>query len=91
MRRASKVDGNQPSIIKALRKIGASVEFIGQPLDLLVSFRGRTFLMECKDRNGKGQLTKGQIKFIERWPGELHVVFDVNEALHATIGPKAMQ
>jgi len=93
MRHAARSDGNQPSIIAALRKIGAKVYFIGLPVDLLVAFRGRTFLMECKDRSAgkRGKLTKTQIEFISGWPGELHIVYDVNEALHATVGKKAMQ
>lgn len=50
-RRAAKVDDNQASVIKALRKAGAWVQSIGQPWDLLVFYpRTKTWhVLEVKD------------------------------------------
>lgn len=39
MRHAARVDANQAAIVAALEAAGATVEVIGQPLDLLVGFR----------------------------------------------------
>ena len=91
MRRAAKVDDTQPEIVKALRKIGAAVEYIKKPLDLLVCFRGVTALMEVKNRDGKDELTKDQIEFIARWPGKIHIVYTPQEAVRALVGEEAMR
>jgi hypothetical protein len=52
MRRAAKVDANQPAIVDALRKAGASVECLhrvgaGCP-DIIAGFRGTDYLLEIK-------------------------------------------
>ena len=53
MRRAARIDRNQPDIIKALRYAGATVQpthTLGKGCpDLLVGFRGENFLLEIKD------------------------------------------
>jgi len=53
MRRAARIDANQPAIIAALRSIGATVQPLhavgGGCPDLLVGLRGRNILMEVKD------------------------------------------
>lgn len=52
-RRAARIDGNQPQIVKALRARGASVDSLGAAgggiPDLLVGFLGVNLLMEVKD------------------------------------------
>lgn len=53
MRARPRIDANQPDIVKALRKMGAFVQSLaavgdGCP-DLLVGFRGKTYLIEVKD------------------------------------------
>ena len=53
MRRAAKIDDNQPELVKALRKIGALVTLLsgvgdGVP-DLLVWYRDKWSLLEVKD------------------------------------------
>jgi|GEM_PF-5567154 len=53
MRRSARIDRNQPEIVEALRKLGASVQPLhtahdGIP-DLLVGYQGRNFLLEVKD------------------------------------------
>lgn len=66
MRYAARVDANQAAIVDALRTAGARVWIIGLPLDLLVGYRGRLMLMECKVP-GKGRKTTLQTKFFEEW------------------------
>lgn len=89
MRNAARTDATQKEIVKALRRIGAAVEVIGLPLDLLVSHRGRTLLLECKALEGR--ITEYQRAFIARWPGEFHIVRDPIEAVAAVLGKEAMR
>jgi len=68
MRYAARVDANQAAIVEALRKAGAYVWVIGLPVDLLVGYKGHTFLVEVK--NGpKRRLTPLQADFFENWSG----------------------
>jgi hypothetical protein len=68
MRYAARVDANQEQIVSALRAAGAYVWIIGLPVDLLVGYKGHSFLMEIK--NGpKKRLTKLQEDFFEKWGG----------------------
>jgi hypothetical protein len=89
MRRAAKVDANQAAIVSALRSAGASVWFIGLPVDLLVGFQGRTMLMEIKTLLGKrdpkpSPYTPLQIAFLAEWRGgTVSTITDVEGALHA--------
>ena len=68
MRRAARVDANQQAVIDALRAHGAYVWIIGLPVDLLVGYKGHTFLMEVKD-GPKKKLTNLQEDFFMNWPG----------------------
>ena len=88
MRRAARIDDNQPEIIRALKAIGCSVEIIGKPVDLLIHFRGETALMECKATDGR--LTKDQVEFLARWPGKIIIARSAEEAVALVVGPKAM-
>ncbi|OED34242.1 hypothetical protein AB832_07750 [Flavobacteriaceae bacterium (ex Bugula neritina AB1)] len=52
MKRAAKVDKNQPEIVKFLRSCGAQVLLTHQiknAFDILVGFRGELFIMEIKN------------------------------------------
>ena len=89
MRRAAKADGNQALIVAALRRIGCQVYYIKEPLDLLVGFRGRNVILECK-MPGEG-LNVGQQAFCARWNGEWHVVHNETEALTAVLGKEIMR
>lgn len=89
MRRAAKTDANQTEIVKALRSIGASVQSLatigdGCP-DLLVGYRGNTFLIEAKDGKkppSARRLTEDQLKWHGAWRGgPLAVVCDVESAI----------
>lgn len=87
MKYARRADGNQPDIVAALRKAGASVQplhTVGQGVpDLLVAF-DRTFVMEIKDPSkpkSDRKLTPVQQKWHEAWIGEKHVVETVASAI----------
>ena len=102
MRRAAKIDDNQPDIRKALKDAGIASESLGKPLDLLVWSRahcphcrgplpdGKTELMEVKNPDGKDQYTKDQVEFIARWPGKIHTARSPEEAVRLVIGERAM-
>lgn len=84
-RRAAKVDRNQAPIVEMLRQVGASVEPLhavgrGVP-DLLVGYRGRTYLLEVK--TDRGDLTDDQRAWHGRWRGHLAVIRTADEALKA--------
>lgn len=90
MRRAAKVDKTQATIVEALRQAGAQVWVIGLPLDLLIGFRGKTYLIECKSdldrvkKPRKGPLTALQAEFIADWTGgPICIVSTPQEALRA--------
>jgi len=84
LRHAAKTDDNQAEIVKALRSVGVSVEYIKLPVDLIICHRGQTSLMEIK--TPEGRLTKDQVEFIARWPGKIHIVKSPQEAINAVIG-----
>lgn len=68
MRRAARVDANQEQIISALRAAGAYVWIIGLPVDLLVGYKGHTWLLEVKS-DRKKKLTQLQQDFFATWTG----------------------
>lgn len=90
MRTAAKVDANQPEIVAALRRVGATVQPLhavgrGCP-DLCVGWRGATFLLEVKDgakAPSKRKLTDDQVDWHDGWKGQVAVVCSVEEALAA--------
>jgi len=85
LRRAAKVDANQAEVVEALRRCGVAVEIIGFPVDLLCcDQRGKLSLVEIK--TDEGRLTKQQVEFIARWPGQVHVVRGPQEAVKAVVG-----
>lgn len=91
MRRAAKIDRNQPEIVAALRQAGAMVvptHAVGNGFpDLIVLFRGVTMAMEVKDGAkppSARALTPDQQKFHAAWTGgPLCIVKDVEGALRA--------
>ncbi len=94
--RANRRDDCEKAIVSALEACGASVarlaHITGIP-DLLVGFRGQTFLIECKDahgKSGKGRkrsadgLRDSQRSWFTLWRGSpVNVVTNVDEALAA--------
>ncbi|MEQ8767183.1 MAG: hypothetical protein RL885_24950 [Planctomycetota bacterium] len=86
------MDENQPAIVRALRRVGASVystAALGRGFpDLCVGWQGRNYLMEVKDGakiRSKRRLTPEEEDFAAVWRGQLVVVETVDEAL-AVIG-----
>lgn len=85
MRYAARIDANQTQIVSALRAAGAYVWIIGLPVDLLVGYRGQTFLVEIKT-NDKKRLTALQAGFFEHWSGSTLCRVDSPEAALRMIG-----
>jgi len=95
MRRAAKIDENQPEIVKAWRSVGASVQIlsaVGQGcVDTLVGFKGVNYCIEIKDGEkppSAQKLTDDQVKWHNEWQGQKCVVNSVKQALMA-IGVKS--
>jgi hypothetical protein len=87
-RRAAKVDANQPEIVDALRRAGASVRhthMIGAGFpDIAVGYRSQTVLVEIKDGSkppSARKLTADEARFFEEWRGAAAVVETVDDAL----------
>lgn len=70
IRKIHAVDVNQHEIVEALRGAGATVAIIGEPVDILVGYRGCNILMEIK-RDEKAKLTPAQVKFFDEWKGNV--------------------
>lgn len=85
MRYAARVDANQDQIVSALRAAGAYVWIIGLPVDLLVGYKGHSFLMEIKTTSKK-KLTKLQDDFFKNWTGGTVCRIDSPEAALRMIG-----
>lgn len=85
MRYAARVDANQKQIIAALEAAGAYVWVIGLPVDLLVGYKGHTFLVECKHGPRK-RLTPLQADFFESWSGSILARVDGPEAALRMLG-----
>jgi hypothetical protein len=85
MRYAARVDANQRQIITALEAAGADVWVIGLPVDLLVGYKGHTFLVEVKNGPRK-RLTALQADFFENWSGSTLARIDGPEAALNMIG-----
>ncbi|MBE9031820.1 hypothetical protein IQ266_18965 [filamentous cyanobacterium LEGE 11480] len=88
MRRAARIDANQPEIVDTLRRHGATVQPLhtvgGGCPDLLVGYRGKNFLLEVKDGlkcPSDRKLTPAQTAWHEAWAGEAVVVLSAGDAL----------
>ena len=71
-------DNNHDEIRDALERVGATVKPDG-PTDLIVGFRGATYLIEVKTE--KGKLRPTQEDFVRWWKGHVAVVRSIEEAL----------
>jgi len=85
MRHAKRVDANQDAIVQVLRDAGAYVWIISLPVDLLVGYKGHTFLVEIKT-NAKKRLTALQGDFFNNWSGSTLARIDSPEAALRMIG-----
>jgi len=77
---AASTDLNQKEIVDALKEIGCSVETIGRPVDLLIGFRKRNFLIEVK-RPGEKVRTDTQRRFLADWQGQVRICSTPEEAI----------
>ena len=79
LRRASKIDANQPEIVRALRKLGYSVlhtHVLKGCFDILVGARGNNYAIEIKDGSlppSKKRLTDPEQLFFDGWKGQVDV------------------
>jgi hypothetical protein len=85
VRYAKRVDANQDQIIIALRAAGANVWIISLPVDLLVGYKGHTFLVEIKT-DAKQRLTALQKDFFQNWGGSTLARIDSPDAALRMIG-----
>lgn len=83
--RAARVDANQKALAALFRQAGATVQHlhaVGQGCpDLLLGYRGRNYLVECKA--GRGRLTPAQERWLRTWNGQACVIRGAAEALQA--------
>ena len=89
-RHATQRDANEPEIVAALRAAGASVWPLDEPLDLLVGYRGRDYLLEVKlplgPNGGESHSVPNdkQKRFMLTWRGQRPtVVRSIDDALAA--------
>ena len=86
LRRAARIDANQPEIVEAFRKLGCSVLIISQLkrcADLVVSKR-HTAIVEVKDGSlpkSKRQLTEGEMDFMHGWKGLYFIVESIDDVV----------
>lgn len=83
-RRAAKRDASEKEIVAVLRQCGFSVYLMERPVDALVGFRGRMWLVEIKSgHKGYGKaLNKNQQAFADEWRGTpIVVLHDAQEAM----------
>lgn len=86
--KAARVDANHGSIVRALRKLGLTVQSLaevgdGCP-DIVCGFRGKNYLFEIKDPSqppSHRKLTPAETKFYMEWRGQVNVIHSVEEAL----------
>lgn len=73
---ANKRDASEPEIVSTLELMGFSVVRMDTPVDLLVGFRGRCWLVECKSSDkGYGKaLNANQADFDAGWRGPKIVI-----------------
>jgi hypothetical protein len=66
-------DANAPLIIDAMRKVGACVEPLGRPVDVLVTVADQVAIAEIKTARGKTR-SAAQEAFLKRWRGPCPVL-----------------
>jgi hypothetical protein len=88
MRRAARADDNQPEIVKAFRKMGATWQHthaIPGALDGILGFHGIDVRVEIKDGSkikSKQKLTDKEAETIEAWKGrEPEIVKSIDDAI----------
>lgn len=88
MKYAARIDRNQPAIVAALRKLGASVLHLhtlgkGAP-DIAIGYKNRNYLVEIKDGNkppAARALTDDEQRFHDEWRGQVAVIESEEQAI----------
>lgn len=95
MRYRARFDSNQPEIIEAFQKLGASVlncSAVGSGFpDLIIGFAGGNHLVEVKRADssyGRRGLSPSQQKWAERWPTAVYVVRTIDDVIRLIEGWK---
>lgn len=78
-------DETEPDIVTALEGIGAKVERLDQPCDLLVNFRGALHLLEVDGISKYRKRDQKQLEFLRDW--QVPLVRTPEEAIRA-VGAK---
>jgi len=88
LRRAARIDENQPGIVKALNDLGASVQLLhavgGGCPDLLIGWKGKNYLVEIKNQRkpkGDQQLTPAQVYWHNGWTGQKAIARTIEEVI----------
>ena len=81
-------DDTEPDIIEALEGIGAEVERLDRPVDLLVRYQGRVHLLEVEGITRGRKRQAQQLEFIARW--EVPIVRSPAQAMRAIGAPVAI-
>ncbi|WP_176408607.1 hypothetical protein [Haematobacter massiliensis] len=86
MRRAARIDDNQPAIVDAFRRLGCTVDhthMLGRGFpDIAVGVAGRNYYVEIKDGNkppSKQALTDAERAWHTEWRGQVCIVRSVDE------------
>jgi hypothetical protein len=74
----AKRDANEPEIVKAFQSKGISVYRLDRPLDLLLGYNKKNYLVEVK--MPKKGLNKKQVEFVQKWKGQHFVCYTVAQA-----------
>lgn len=78
-RHAKRRDANERLIVDTLRILGADVELLDRPVDLLVGYRGVTLL--CEVKQPRKELGPQQRQFFSTWKGgRCHVLRTTEDA-----------
>ena len=87
MRRAARIDENQPEVVETFEKMGASVlhtHQLGQGApDIVIGYKNKNVLIEIKDSKkppSKRRLTPDEEKFHKLWKGDIRVVESADDA-----------
>lgn len=94
MRRAARIDDNHVAVVTALGGMGCTVQTLAAVgdgcVDLLVGYRGKTYLVEIKDGSkspSRRKLTAAQERWHRWWRGgPVVVVKSPDEAIEAVCG-----
>lgn len=89
MRRAAKIDSNQPAIVQILRQLGCTVQHLhtigkGCP-DILIGINGLNILAEIKDGNkppSQRNLTPDEKEWHLNWRGQVSIIESVDDAIN---------